>query len=120
MEKSLKTKKKPTKLEVVEPKKPLKSLSLDEIEILMDQYAQTECQSLTQSQMINDKMERLEKAAKFKFMKMQMKQLEQTDEPIETQPIEVKFITSKTPEQLERLERIENQVKDGRIVKQDA
>ena len=114
----LKTTKK-TKVVVLD-KKPTGALTLDQIEKQLDELAQRDCHSLIESALLESKMKRLEASANYKLKRLQLKALEESNEAIEAQPIEVKFITSKTPEQLERVKRIENQVKDGRTIKQDA
>ena len=113
-----------TKVEVVNPKtvegKTVKSLSLDEIENEMTAIAMDDTQDFLKMMVNEKRLGMLEKVANFKLHRLQVKALEQNEEPIEVKPLEVKFISSKTNEQMERLERIENQVRDGRTVKQDA
>ena len=115
---------KKTEVEVVNPKtvkgKTVKSLSLDEIENEMTAIAMDNTQDFLKMMVNEKRLGMLEKVANFKLHRLQVKALEQTNEPDEVKPLEVKFISSKTNEQMERLERIENQVRDGRIVKQDA
>jgi len=106
---ALKTTKKESKVELVNDK-PAGSLTLDEIEMLLDKYAQIHCTSLTDSQLINDEMERLEKSANFKFKRLQLKALEQANEPVDAKPLEVHFISSNTEEQKARLEKIDNEI----------
>ena len=115
----LKTTKRKTKVEIVN-EVSAKSLSLDEIERLLEEQAQIKCVSLTQSQMVNDNMERLEKLANFKLKRLQLKALEQSNEPVEVQPIEVKFISSKTTAHLDQLEKIDREVRESLGIKQDA
>ena len=115
---------KKTKVEVVNPKtvkgKTVKSLSLDEIENEMTAIAMDDTQDFLKMMVNEKRLGMLEKVANFKLHRLQVKALEQNEEPIEDQPLEVIFISSKTNEQMERLDRIENQVRDGRTVKQDA
>jgi len=113
------TKRNKAKVEIVD-EIPIESLSLDQIERLLEQKAQTKCSGLTASTLLNDEMERLEKVANFKLKRLQLKALEQNNEPVDVKPIEVVFINSKTEEQKARLERIENEVKESRYIKQDA
>lgn len=119
---TMKTKK--TKVEVVSLKtvegKTVKSLSLDEIENEMTAIAMDDTQDFLKMMVNEKRLGMLEKVANFKLHRLQVKALEQSEEPVDVKPLEVKFISSKTSEQLERVQRIENQVKDGRTIKQDA
>ena len=103
------TKKNKAKVEIVN-EIPTEPLSLDQIEKLLEEKAQTKCSGLTASTLLNDEMERLEKLANFKLRRLQLKALEQANEPIDVKPLEVHFISSNTEEQKARLERIDGEI----------
>jgi len=97
-----------------------KSLTLDEIENKMIELAATETNDVLTLMMNEKKIAMLEKVANIKMHRLQLKALEQSNEPVEVQPIEVKFISSRTSDNLNRLEQIENGVKESLGIKQDA
>ena len=104
----LRTTKKESKVELVNDK-PAGSLTLDEIEMLLDKYAQIRCTSLIDSQLINDEMERLERSANFKFKRLQLKALEQSNVVKETEPIVVEFVDPSEDSKKELIE-LENEL----------
>lgn len=106
--------------EVKASRKGAKSLTLDEIEDKMIKLAATETNDVLTLMMNEKKIAMLEKVANFKLHRLQLKALEQQPQEVDVKPIEVKFINSKTEEQKARLERIENEIKESRHVRQDA
>lgn len=114
----LKTSKK-TKVVVID-KKSTRALTLDEIEEQLDELAQKDCSSLVEAALIESKMKRLEMSANHKFKVLQAKALIQSAEPVEVQPLEVKFISAKTDEQKARLERIDSEILANRVGNRNA
>lgn len=110
------------KAEVVikSPKEAAKVLSLDEIEQKMIQIATDETTDFVKMMLNEKRIAMLEKVANMKMHRLQLKALEQVDEPVEVQPIEVKFISSRTDEQLSRLDKIDREVRESLNIKQDA
>ena len=115
---------KTTKVEVVGSKavkgKTVKSLSLDELEDEMTAIAMDDTQDILKIMVNEKKLGMLEKVANFKMHRLQLKALEQSNEPVEVQPLEVKFISAKTDEQKERLERIDSEILANRVGNRNA
>ena len=123
MKANVSTKTKKAKVEVVNdlPKKEdVELLSLEEIIKKMTAIALEDTDDYLKLMANEKKMNQWEKLANAEMHRLQFKALMQDTEPVDVKPLEVKFISSKTNEQLERVQRIENQVKDGRTIKQDA
>lgn len=114
------TETKPRKKKMELSKSSIKSLSLDEIEGKMIELACCDTNDVLTLMLNEKKMSMLEKVANIKMHRLQLKALEQSNEPVDVKPIEVKFINSKTEEQKARLERIENEVKESRHIREDA
>ena len=110
------------KAEVVikSPTVAAKVLSLDEIEEKMTQIALDDTTDFVKMMLNEKKLAMLEKVANIKMHRLQIKALEQSNEPVDVKPLEVKFVNSKTEEQKARLERIENEVKESRHIREDA
>lgn len=110
---------KTTKVEVVSSKtvkeKTAKSLSLDEIENEMTAIALDDTQDILKMMVNEKRIGMLEKVANFKLHRLQVKALEQANEPIEVQPLEVRFISAKTDEQKARLEKIDSEILANRV-----
>ena len=95
-------------------KKASKILSMDEIEEKMMDIASDETNDPLKI-MINEKrLSMYEKIANFKIHRLQLKALEQAEKVTEIQPITVKFIGSKTEDQVARLERIDKEIQEKR------
>ena len=114
------TETKPKKKQMELSKSSIKSLTLDEIENKMIELACCDTDDVLTLMLNEKKMSMLEKVANMKMHRLQLKELEKTTEPVEVQPIEVKFISSRTNDNLNRLEQIENGVKESLGIKQDA
>ena len=96
-----------------------KVLTLDQLEEEMTLLATSEGD--VADMMANEiKFNMLEKVANLKLHRLQLKELEKSNEPVDVKPIEVKFISSKTNDNLNRLEQIESSVKESLNIKQDA
>ena len=118
---TMRTKPAKTQVEIVKAEKQIaKSLSLDEIENKMTELACCDTNDVLTLMLNEKKMAMLEKVANMKMHRLQLKELEKNTEPVEAQPIEVKFVSSRTNDNLNRLEQIENGVKDSLGIKQDA
>ena len=103
------------KAEVVEPK----TLTLEQIEAEMVKIACDDTNDIVKS-MINEKrISMLEKVFNTKLKMIQLKTMEQPA-ITGTEPITVKFISSKTEAQQARLERIDKEIKEQGIVREDA
>ena len=116
------TKPSPICYEVVS-KKPVKvegSLSLDQIEQKMCELALDDTNDVLQMMLNEKRMAMLEKVANIKMHRLQLKALEQSNEPVEVQPIEVKFISSRTETEKDRIARIDSEVRESRGIKEDA
>ena len=95
-------------------RKTSKILSMDEIEEKMMDLASDETTDPLKI-MINEKrLSMYEKIANFKLHRLQLKALEQAEKVTEVQPITVKFIGSKTEDQVARLERIDKEIQEKR------
>lgn len=90
--------------------KSVKSLSLDQIEEKMIELATDETTDVLKMMMNEKRMAMLEKVANIKMHRLQLKELEKTNIPVDVKPIEVKFISAKTEEQELRIERIDNEI----------
>ena len=101
-------------------KSSVRALSLDEIEEKMIELACCDTNDVLTLMLNEKKMSMLEKVANMKMHRLQLKALEQSNEPVEVQPIEVKFISSKTTEHLDQLEKIDREVRESLGIKQDA
>ena len=102
------TKLKKRKMEL--SKSSVKSLSLDEIENKMIELACCDTDDVLTLMLNEKKMSMLEKVANMKMHRLQLKELEKTNETVDVKPIEVKFISAKTQEQELRIERIDNEI----------
>jgi len=91
-------------------KSSVKSLTLDEIEEKMMKLACCETDDVLTLMLNEKKMNLLEKVANMKMHRLQLKELERQNVIADVKPIEVKFISSKTPEQEQRIERIDNEI----------
>ena len=100
--------------------KSVKTLTLDEIEEKMMNLACCDTNDVLTLMLNEKKMSMLEKVANMKMHRLQLKALEQSNEPVDVQPIEVKFISSKTTEHLDQLEKIDREVRESLGIKQDA
>lgn len=90
-------------------------LSMDEIEEKMMELASEDTNDPLKVMINEKKLAMFEKVANFKIHRLQLKELEkQTQQVTEVKPIAVKFITSKTDEQVERLERIDRDIENKR------
>ena len=95
-------------------RKQSRILSMDEIEEKMMDLASDETNDPLKV-MINEKrLSMYEKIANFKLHRLQLKALEQAEKVTEVQPITVKFIGSKTEDQVARLERIDKEIQEKR------
>ena len=101
-------------------KKAAKSLSLDEIENKMIELAATETNDVLTLMMNEKKIAMLEKVANFKLHRLQLKALEQQPQEVDVKPLEIVFVNSDTEEQQARIDRIDNEIKEKRHIKQDA
>lgn len=104
----------------VPKKKEVKNLTLDQIEEEMIKLATDNSNDIL-TMMINEKkIAMLDKVASLKINRLRLNQLEQITTPIETKPLEVHFISSKTEEQRARLERIDREILESNKIKQNA
>ena len=87
-----------------------KSLTLDDIENKMVQLAMDETTDVLQTMINERKIAMLEKVANLKIHRLQLKELEKQNVITDVKPLEIKFISSKTKEQEERIERIDNEI----------
>ena len=87
-----------------------KSLTLDDIENKMVQLAMDETTDVLQTMINERKIAMLEKVANLKIHRLQLKELEKQNVIADVKPLEIKFISSKTKEQEERIERIDNEI----------
>ena len=98
------------------------------LQLLADYYAASQVDSVAEEDtddylklMANEKkMNQWEKLANAEMHRLQLKSLIQDTKPVDVKPIEVKFISSKTNDNLNRLEQIESSVKESLNIKQDA
>ena len=90
--------------------KSVKTLTLDEIEEKMMNLACCDTNDVLTLMLNEKKMNMLEKVANMKMHRLQLKALEQVNEPIDVKPLEVVFVDSGTEEQRARLERIDNEI----------
>lgn len=97
-----------------------KSLTLEQIEQKMIEIATDPTTDIIQSMINEKKISMLEKVGNFKIKLIQLKALEQQQTAIETEPITVKFISSKTQDQQARLERIDKEIIESGMVRKDA
>lgn len=100
---------KKTKFKVIDPKS-VKTLTLDEIEAKMMELATMDTSDVLTLMLNEKKLNMLEKIANLKMHRLQLKELEKQNIVTEVKPIEIKFISSKTPEQEARIERIDNEI----------
>ena len=105
----------------VPKKKEVKNLTLDQIEEEMIKLATDNSNDIL-TMMINEKkIAMLDKVASLKINRLRLNQLEQmTEQPAETKPLEVHFISSRTEEQKTRLDRIDKEIIENRQIKQNA
>ena len=90
-------------------------LTMDEIEEKMMELASEDTNDPLKVMINEKKLAMFEKVANFKIHRLQLKELEkQTQQVTETQPITVKFIGSKTEDQVSRLERIDKEIQEKR------
>ena len=97
-----------------------KTLTLDEIENKMVEIAMSDSNDPLTTMINEKKIAMLEKVANVKLRRLQLKALEQQPQPINTEPITVKFVSSKTMDQQARLERIDKEIIEQGLVKTDA
>ena len=97
-----------------------KSLSLDEIEEKMMELINDESTDVLQTMINEKKLGMLEKVANFKLHRLQLKSLEQQPQEVDVKPLEIVFVNSDTEEQQARIDRIDNEIKEKRHIKQDA
>ena len=97
-----------------------KSLSLDDIEEKMMELINDDSTDVLQTMINETKLGMLEKVANFKLHRLQLKALEQQPAEVDVKPITVQFISAKTDEQKNRLERIDREILEKRNIKQDA
>ena len=96
-------------------KRASKILSMDEIEEKMMELASEDTNDPLKVMINEKKLAMFEKVANFKIHRLQLKELEkQTQQVTQTQPITVKFIGSKTENQVSRLERIDKEIQEKR------
>lgn len=105
---------------ITKPKEAARVLSLDEIEEQMTQIALDDTTDFVKMMLNEKKLAMLEKVANIKMHRLQLKALEQSNEPVDVTPIEVKFISSKTQTEQERIARIDSEVRESRGIKEDA
>ena len=91
-------------------KRDAKSLTLDDIETKMIQLATDETTDVLQTMINERKIAMLEKVANLKIHRLQIQELEKQRVVTDVKPLEIKFISSKTPEQEARIERIDNEI----------
>ena len=104
----------------VPKKKEVKNLTLDQIEEEMIKLATDNSNDIL-TMMINEKkIAMLDKVATLKINRLRLNQLEQITTPVETKPLEVHFISSRTEEQKARLDRIDKEIIENRQIKQNA
>ena len=89
-------------------------LSMDEIEQKMMELASEDTNDPLKVMINEKKLAMFEKVANFKLHRLQLKALEQAEKVTEVQPITVKFIGSKTEDQVSRLERIDKEIQEKR------
>ena len=87
-----------------------RTLTLDDIENKMIQLAMDETTDVLQTMINERKIAMLEKVANLKIHRLQLKELEKQNVITDVKPLEIKFISSKTKEQEERIERIDNEI----------
>ena len=114
------TETKPIKKKMGLSKSSIKSLSLDEIENKMIELACCDTDDVLTLMLNEKKMSMLEKVANFKLHRLQLKSLEQQPQEVDVKPLEIVFVNSDTEEQQARIDRIDNEIKEKRHIKQDA
>ena len=113
---------------IIDPKKRVgketrnaaKSLTLDEIEEKMMQLITDETTDVLQTMINEKKLGMLEKVANFKLHRLQLKDLEKQPEEVDVKPLEIVFVNSDTEDQQARVDRIDNEIREKRHIKQDA
>lgn len=97
-----------------------KVLTLDDIEEKMMELINDESTDVLQTMINEKKLGMLEKVANFKLHRLQLKALEQQPQEVDVKPLEIVFVNSDTEEQQARIDRIDNEIKEKRHIKQDA
>ena len=123
MKANVSTKTKKAKVEIVNNlpnKEDVELLSLEEIIKKMTSIALEDTDDYLKLMANEKKMNQWEKLANAEMHRLQLKSLIQDTKPVDVKPIEVKFISSKTNDNLNRLEQIESSVKESLNIKQDA
>ena len=101
--------------------KDITPLTLDEIESQMIAYARDDTNDPLIIMMNEKKISMLEKIANLKLRRLQLKELEHNSEEVNAvEPLEIRFVSSKTREQQSRLEKIDREILDGRQIKENA
>lgn len=117
MKKERKTATVKRKKAIEKAEKEIKKLSLDEIEAEMDKLAMTT--DMAKVFQCSQRMEMLEKVANFKIKRMQLDIVKQETNKT-PQAIKVEFTSSDNATQNDRIEKLEESVKNARGIKNDA
>ena len=118
MKANVSTKTKKAKVEIVDNlprKEDVELLSLDDILRKMTAIALEDTDDYLKLMSNEKKMNQWEKLATTTMHRLQLKALEQANEPVEVKPLEVKFISAKTDEQKARLDKIDNEILANRV-----
>lgn len=93
-------------------------LSLDQIEQEMERIAMNSDSATIF--LSSQRIDMLEKVANFKIKRMQLDMIKEQSQSQKVEPITVNFTSSKTDEQVKRIAKIEETIKNARGLKEDA
>ena len=109
------------KQEVVDTKKAAKNFTLEDIEDKMVELASNDSKDVVEVMLNEKKISMLEKVANLKIKRLQLQELLKEQTVVEeVKPIQVQFISAKTTDQTNRIERIDNDILSKKVNSQDA